>query len=451
MPQKIPLNPGDLVFAKVKGFPAWPARVQGKQSNGKFAIFFYGTFETASLKRNEIWPYDEEHKAKFCVPSVIKRKGYPEGLDQIENSPEIAPILSDLETEIAPPTKIKQNSAPVVLKKPVKMLDGTPIKPPINSNTGSAKRGIKREAGTEEGEDKAAKRPHLESSPEASSPSTTSRSGRIIRPKKFVDDLNSSTDLTEEAKVADRIIEEPRKVWVKLVASGDLVEINLDKDKPARWDNNQQKVMWEQATARNALKFKQQVEGGMFIPEEVRKKLEEKTVLSPEEEQVLKRAATLSKRKKKLSWLKVEQQMVDTDIAIKTSLSATNPQISRCVNHINSLLALPLEPLMMKKQPDLVMTMRRLMKYQGPLDLSGYNKEERADIARGVKQVKERSTAVFSRLSHIFKNFDPSGSETFTDFFQTQVDNFKEKTKDWDLDKVLGMTEEDEVEPVSES
>jgi len=77
----------------------------------------------------------------------------------------------------------------------------------------------------------------------------------------------------------------------------------------------------------------------------------------------------------------------------------------------------------------------------GTPDLSGYNKEERADIARGVKQVKERSTAVFSRLSHIFKNFDPSGSETFTDFFQTQVDNFKERTKDWDLDKVLGMTE----------
>jgi len=311
--------------------------------------------------------------------------------------------------------------------------------------------GVKREAGVEEGEDKPAKKPHLESSPEASSPSTTSRSGRIIRPKKFVDDLNSSTDLTEEAKVADRIIEEPRKVWVKLVASGDLVEINLDKDKPARWDNSQQKLMWEQATARNALKFKQQVEGGMFIPEEVRKKLEEKTVLSPEEEQVIKRAAILAKRKKKLSWLKVEQQMVDTDIAIKTSLSATNPQISRCVNHINSLLALPLEPLMMKKQPDLVMTMRRLMKYQGPVDLSGYSKEERADIAKGVKQVKERSTAVFSRLSHIFKNFDPSGSETFTDFFQTQVENFKEKTKDWELDKVLGMTEEDEMEPVSES
>ena len=37
-----------------------------------------------------------------------------------------------------------------------------------------------------------------------------------------------------QLQVADKIIEEPRKVWVKLVASGDLVEINLDRDKPAR-------------------------------------------------------------------------------------------------------------------------------------------------------------------------------------------------------------------------
>ena len=38
------------------------------------------------------------------------------------------------------------------------------------------------------------------------------------------------------SKVADKIIEEPRKVWVKLKSSGDLVEINLDRDKPERWE-----------------------------------------------------------------------------------------------------------------------------------------------------------------------------------------------------------------------
>ena len=37
---------------------------------------------------------------------------------------------------------------------------------------------------------------------------------------------------------------------------------------------------WEMATARNALKFKKQVENGDFIPPEIKKKLEEKQAIT---------------------------------------------------------------------------------------------------------------------------------------------------------------------------
>ena len=56
----------------------------------------------------------------------------------------------------------------------------------------------------------------------------------MIRPKKFGDD--STTPADQSNKVADKIIEEPRKVWVKLKSSGDLVEINLDRDKPEKYE-----------------------------------------------------------------------------------------------------------------------------------------------------------------------------------------------------------------------
>ena len=56
----------------------------------------------------------------------------------------------------------------------------------------------------------------------------------MIRPKKFGDD--STTPADQSIKVADKIIEEPRKVWVKLKSSGDLVEINLDRDKPEKYE-----------------------------------------------------------------------------------------------------------------------------------------------------------------------------------------------------------------------
>ena len=271
-------------------------------------------------------------------------------MDQIRNTPEIAPVLGDLEDLPSPASKSRLSpSAPVILKKPVKMLDGSPIVPP--------KKGVKRDA-QDVGDDSQTKRPNTEEDL-TSSPSTVSRSGRVIRPKKFVDEVGSGVD-DEAAKVADKIIEEPRKVWVKLVASGDLVEINLDRDKPARWENGQQKLQWELATARNALKFKKQVESGLCVPEEVRKKLEEKTNLSKEEEAVLRQAAELIKRRKKLQWLKTEQQMVDLHLAIRTSLSSSNPLIPRCISHLTALVALPMQPLMLKKQPEIVETLRSL-------------------------------------------------------------------------------------------
>jgi len=43
-------QPGDRVFAKVRGYPPWPARVDGTtqvQGKTRFHVFFYGTYEVA--------------------------------------------------------------------------------------------------------------------------------------------------------------------------------------------------------------------------------------------------------------------------------------------------------------------------------------------------------------------------------------------------------------------
>ena len=48
---------GDLVFAKVKGFPAWPAKITNTEAPGgkeKFSVVFFGTQEFANL-----WTYLE--------------------------------------------------------------------------------------------------------------------------------------------------------------------------------------------------------------------------------------------------------------------------------------------------------------------------------------------------------------------------------------------------------
>ena len=52
----------------------------------------HGTYETATLRSEDIWPYNPDTKEKFATKNM-KRKGFSEGIDQIKNTPEIAPVV----------------------------------------------------------------------------------------------------------------------------------------------------------------------------------------------------------------------------------------------------------------------------------------------------------------------------------------------------------------------
>ena len=161
----------------------------------------------------------------------------------------------------------------------------------------------------------------------------------------------------------------------------DLIEINLDKDRPESFESNEAKLEWEMASARKALKFKKRVESGEFIPPEIKKKLEEKERMSEEDKVMVAKERQLERRKQKLRWLKIEQKLVDIDIAVKTALHLERPapdrfyfwrnlfpgwilsldlhlSPDRCITALEELGELAVVPLMLKKQPDIVTTIR---------------------------------------------------------------------------------------------
>jgi hypothetical protein len=58
--------------------------------------------------------------------------------------------------------------------------------------------------------------------------------------------------------------------------------------------------MWDEAVHRNALKLKAQIEAGEFIPEDIKKQIENSKRLETEKKIILKKDRIVDQKKKKL-------------------------------------------------------------------------------------------------------------------------------------------------------
>merc|ERR1719219_3044755 len=263
----------------------------------RYKVYFYGTYETAVVKREEMWFFNEKTKEKF---GKQKRKGFAEAIDEIENRPEVGYLTEELlpvvnenleggtsgDTILEDPeldaSTVEESKEPVVTKteEPVvapkvaepkvvepKVAEPSPIPGPSpltkSTVTQPAKKGAKRKAPSDEGDDSpaltpvakqakintstpvAAKQPKTKIKTEKSTPvakpikatistpvvapspppPTTpvasaaneekiSRSGRVIKPKKFEDEKDLENQKNAVA---------PRRSTIEKVDEGDVV------------------------------------------------------------------------------------------------------------------------------------------------------------------------------------------------------------------------------------
>jgi hypothetical protein len=74
---------GDFVFARIKGYRPWPAKVIQMCSKQKYHVYFYGTAEVGKNVKNEDLSYYQEKKEKLVKPGSLKGD-FKIAIEQIE-------------------------------------------------------------------------------------------------------------------------------------------------------------------------------------------------------------------------------------------------------------------------------------------------------------------------------------------------------------------------------
>ncbi|KAH8360078.1 hypothetical protein KR093_010641 [Drosophila rubida] len=82
--QEKPLKVGDFVFAKVRGFRAWPARIL-RRERSVYLVYFYGTCNIAKVGVAQIYEYE---KFKARLGDVLRRanNSFKGAMVHVENS-----------------------------------------------------------------------------------------------------------------------------------------------------------------------------------------------------------------------------------------------------------------------------------------------------------------------------------------------------------------------------
>uniref|UniRef100_A0A1L8DMX9 Putative the pwwp domain part of the hepatoma derived growth factor n=1 Tax=Nyssomyia neivai TaxID=330878 RepID=A0A1L8DMX9_9DIPT len=186
---------GDLVFAKVKGYPPWPAKISKIMAKNKYTVSFYGTGETGHIKAEDLFFYSE-NKAKFATEKIMKKPNFKEAVQEIEDALKgsDARPAEVADEEAAPPKEEPpEEEKPEEKPKPVK---------------GQAK--IKNEV-----------------VPPEEPAKVKARSGRTIKPKKYLlDELEDEAASPPKRKASSTVADtKPAKVAKKELTTAQIAEL----------------------------------------------------------------------------------------------------------------------------------------------------------------------------------------------------------------------------------
>ncbi|XP_049811205.1 PC4 and SFRS1-interacting protein-like [Schistocerca nitens] len=401
-----PFKKGDKVFAKVRGYPPWPAHVQclAEATNNKlkYHVIFYGTYETAVCKAEDMFPY-VENKERFGRP--LKRKGFNEALAQIENG------VNDKLFE----TKCNEDSE-------------SDWESDFNQTSPESQRASKSSEQTEgnsvnqrsskilKSADKLNSKKSLN---ESTSPSSqgeaqrVSRSGRKIKPKKFADDEITGTGIiTDNSEHSVRAVGGSYDQNKSNVLPNNYTLSNIVSEDNAAGSEDDQVDFCRTGRSHQ-------------FPVSHKRKSSLQTGTAEGDNTIFKPHVELSEppvqnalpsigttRLTKIKQLQTVSQLLCLDALIKASTCCSKAKLENCVKYLTELANLPVDCNTLKRCPQIVVTVRKLTKYLGNTTNLETPVSEGGKATEKIFLIQYKSQQIYNKYKAMFTNFEKDVSSS---------------------------------------
>ncbi|XP_060808677.1 PC4 and SFRS1-interacting protein isoform X1 [Amyelois transitella] len=509
---------GDFIFAKVKGYPAWPARVQ-KLNGKRYFVYFYGTGETANLPPNMIFDY-AENKDKFLTKTV-KRRDFNDGVKQIEYDfannvpledvigvPVVTPSdgavdesLNDTANDTADETvdttavndSVADESAVNTTVQNETAVEDSDENGALVIDEGNKQKGKKAKPDAKSKDAQKAKEPKTprgkgkkeereddgDKEVERKEEEIVSRSGRKIRPKRYIDEQTEENATlpspapkkrrgaspVENKEAKDKPLEkntkhyntvsqseledlkEPYKpddaekdnILIAYLPTGQYIGVKLFQSRPSSFKSENARLQWDKQAASNAVTLKLQLERGQIKPESVLAQLVMDLNLTDEEKTTLDKERETEEKKSRVQFLKTEMKLIELDAKIKTCLCLEKADTELCLKLLDELLQLDVKPLMLLKHPTCVETVKRMRAYVGNTPSWDLSESAALQFSKQAMRIRKLADTLYKNMKELFTT--PDGL-SFWEFFSERVTQFKNATAKLSADELLEMVHE---------
>uniref|UniRef100_A0A2M3ZI62 Putative transcription coactivator n=1 Tax=Anopheles braziliensis TaxID=58242 RepID=A0A2M3ZI62_9DIPT len=382
---------GDLVFAKVKEYSPWPAKIMSIERS-KYNVHFYGTGETGNVQVEDLFPY-EESKEKFATE--INMKDFKEAIEQIESAlagedPTPASFSKSsisANSQIVPLVPDDPNGTTAVTPKPAKESK------PIGKETS-----VHKETGP------------IQSINNDTPEYVTSDAQSSTQMVPLVpDDPNGTTGVTPKPITESKLMDKETSVRE---ITGPIQSINTD---PPEFEISDAQPSTGETTPMNTYRKER---NGTFPKKTPTQQVTRKRKLIDPFAEVI---ANLSARQRDL--LEREQKLVWCVIGIKQSVPFNGANPARCLKLLNQYQDMRITATMLKKNPYCVEIIKKLRGYIGNEEERNMDDKERIELYYLTKQIRETAEKIYDRFPAMFPGLDKE--VPFYTAFQEIVTQFR--------------------------